>query len=233
MLPRVHSAAPEVVFLNTAGGLTGGDRMQFSLSLEAGARATATTQTAERAYAAAGGEAELDVDLSLGAGASLDWLPQETILFENSALRRRTTAALAGEARLLMVETVVLGRQAMGERLDNITFSDLRYVTRDGKPELIEPLRLTAETLALRAAPAGLDHARAFATVALLARGAEDAKTALRGVFDAQDLRVAVSGWNGKCLVRLLARDPAALRRALAAALTTLRQAPLPRVWQI
>ncbi|HEX9858209.1 MAG TPA: urease accessory protein UreD, partial [Paracoccaceae bacterium] len=55
LLPRVHQADPEVVFLNTAGGLTGGDRLEYGLRLGPGCRATATTQTAERAYANAGG----------------------------------------------------------------------------------------------------------------------------------------------------------------------------------
>ncbi|MCU0912614.1 MAG: urease accessory protein UreD, partial [Rhodobacteraceae bacterium] len=57
MLPRVHGSAPEVVFLNTAGGLTGGDRMAFGLALGAGAGAVGTTQTAERVYRSCGGAA--------------------------------------------------------------------------------------------------------------------------------------------------------------------------------
>jgi len=102
-LPKVHGPVPEVVFLNTSGGLTGGDRLMFSLALGDGAQAVATTQTAERAYASSGGRAVMDVVLSLGAGARLDWLPQETILFDRSTLARlRITAATlaAGPAAL-------------------------------------------------------------------------------------------------------------------------------------
>lgn len=231
MLPRVHGTPPEVVFLNTAGGLTGGDRMQFSVDLAEGARATATTQTAERAYASSGGEAQLNVDLQVGAGASLDWLPQETILFENSALRRRTTINLAGDARLLMVEMVVLGRVAMGEELHQIEFNDLRHVTRDGKPVLIEPLQIGAPNLSQRDAPAGLNGARAFATLALVAPGAEDAVAPLRDVLAGTG--AAVSGWDGKCVARFIGTDPAPVRKALARAIIHLRGGSLPRVWQL
>ncbi|MGB8621213.1 MAG: urease accessory protein UreD, partial [Paracoccaceae bacterium] len=156
MLPRVHAPVPEVVFLNTAGGLTGGDRMDYSLDLAPGARACATTQTAERAYAGSGGVAEFSVEMRVGAGGALDWLPQETILFDRSALSRRTVIALEDDASLVMAEMIVLGRAAMGETLSDVFFRDLRQVTRDGRPVLVEPLRLTAETLARRGAAAGL-----------------------------------------------------------------------------
>ena len=234
MLPKVHSAAPEVVFLNTAGGLTGGDRMHYALTLAAQAKATGTTQTAERAYASAGGHAALDVALTVGAGAQLDWLPQETILFENAHLRRETRIDMAADARVLMCEAVVLGRVAMGEVLHNARLFDRRVVTRGGQPALIEPVEITAATLTERDAVAGLNGARALATLALIAPGAEDALGPLRGALDGlAGVTAAATGWNGKCIARLMAADPAPLRRALARATETLRGGPLPRVWQI
>ena len=50
-----------------------------------------------------------------GAGARLDWLPQETILFDAARLERRLEVDLAADARLTALETLVLGRAAMGE----------------------------------------------------------------------------------------------------------------------
>ena len=232
-LPRVHGPVPEVVFLNTAGGLTGGDRMGYALDLGPGARAVATTQTAERAYAAAGGRARLDVALTLGAGASLDWLPQETILFDGSALDRRTRADLGAGARLLMVEWLVLGRLAMGETLARFDLDDCREIWREGRPVLIEPLRLSEAVLGDR--PALLSGARAVATVALVAPGAEDALGPVREAIAGlgPEVAAAASGWDGKCVVRLRAGDGWPLRRAVARLLAALRGgAALPRVWQ-
>jgi urease accessory protein len=230
----VHGADPEVVFLNTAGGVTGGDEMAFRLDVGVGARAVATTQTAERAYASTGADAALDIGLTVGAAGSLDWLPQETILFDRSRLRRRTTIALHGDARCLLAETVVLGRAAMGERIGHLDFSDLRQVTRDGVPVLIEPLRLGADALARRGNAAILGPATAFATVALVAPGAEDALGPVRAALAGLDAGVeaAASGWDGKCILRAVARDAFALRRLVACVLNTLRPGPLPRVWQ-
>ncbi|MBI1218754.1 MAG: urease accessory protein UreD [Rhodobacteraceae bacterium] len=232
MLPRMHGAPPEVVFLNTSGGLTGGDRLAYELTLAPGAVAVATTQTAERVYASAGGRAEVEVSLKLGAGAALDWLPQETILFDRSALSRRLVADLAEGARLLLAETVVLGRAAMGERLATVWLHDWREVRRGGVPVLVEPLRLTGATLS--AGPACLGAARAMATVALIAPGAEDALGPLRAMLaTVEGVEVAATAWGGKCVVRMLAPDAQPLKRALASVLNTLRGAPLPRVWQM
>ncbi len=231
-LPRVHGAAPEVVFLNTAGGLTGGDRLRYSLDLGNGAAATATTQTAERAYASAGGQARLDVEMTAGKGAVLDWLPQETILFDRAALARRTRISLEGDARLLLAETVVLGRAAMGEDLSAVALSDHRQVMRDGRPVLLEPLRIDDMVLARGGSPAVLGGARAMATVALVCPGAEDGLSAVRAV-QGDDVEDAASGWDGKCVIRALAADAFPLRRYVARVIAALRPGPLPRVWQI
>lgn len=235
-LPRTHGAMPEVVFLNTSGGLTGGDHLTLGLSLGAETSASATTQTAERAYRSTGATpARVEVALSVGAGGVLHWIPQETILFEDSNLHRSTTADLCGpKAALLMLETVVLGRHAMGETPARARLRDCRMIRRDGRPVWAETLHLDAGTLALANAPAVLGGARALAVLALVAPGAEDAAQALRPVLDEPDVEAAASGFDGKCLVRLLARDGMPLRRQVLRALAVLRRgAPMPRVWPI
>jgi urease accessory protein len=228
-LPDVHRAVPEVVFLNTAGGLTGGDRLSFAVDLGPGAAAVAATQTAERAYRSAGGAAAMEVRLTLGAGASLDWLPQETILFDGAALTRTTRADLGPGARVLMAESLVLGRAAMGETVRRVALTDRREVWRGGVPVVIDAFRLEDDTLVAR--PALLAGDRAIGVLWLVDQGAEDAVGALRAALGPD---AGVSGWDGRCAVRLAAQDGLTLRRKVAAALHVLRRgAPLPRVWQI
>ncbi len=229
-LPHIHGAAPEVVFLNTAGGLTGGDALRYELAVGEGAMAVATTQTAERAYASVSGDARMDVGLGVGQGASLDWLPQETILFDASTLMRRTTVAMGRGARLLMAEMVVLGRAAMGETLRALAFEDRREVRREGRLVHLEPLRITSATL--RAGPGALGGNRAVATVVLLAQGAEDALGPVRAVLG-PGLEVAASAWDGRLVLRAAGPDLLVVKRIVARVLGVLRGGPLPRVWQI
>lgn len=221
---------PEVVFLNTSGGLTGGDRLSYALDVPPGARLVATTQTAERIYRASADSARIAVSANLGAGAHLDWLPQETILFDRCAAIRETTIELAEGASCLMAETLVLGRPAMGETVTDLSFLDLRRISRAGRPLHLEPLRI--EAAALAPGPAGIGAARALASVVMVARGAEDALGPLRALLPFPDVRAAASGLDGRVILRLMAADAWPLRKALAAILTVLRRQPLPRVWQ-
>lgn len=232
MLPRVPGD-PEVVFLNTAGGLTGGDRLDYRLDIDAGTRVTATTQTAERIYQSRTGAAQASCRMSAGAGAALDWLPQETILFDRSALARRTEIDLAGDARLLFCETLVLGREAMGETLRETRLTDRREIRRDGHPVLVDAVRINGACLSDAGSPAMLGEARAVALLALVAPGAEDALGPVRSLLDAPDVVAEASGWDGRCIIRMKARNGWPLRRLMTRLLTHIRGTVPPRVWQI
>src|SRR6187401_2361520 len=94
-MPRTLADPLEAVLINTAGGLTGGDRLDWLVSVGAGASATVTTQTCEKIYRASSGTAVVGCSMTVGAGGRLAWLPQETIVFDNSAFRRRIEIDLA------------------------------------------------------------------------------------------------------------------------------------------
>ncbi|NKX45875.1 urease accessory protein UreD [Roseicyclus persicicus] len=233
MLPRMHGRAPEVVFLNTAGGITGGDRLAYTLDVAAGAAAVGTTQTAERAYRSAGGVARVEARLSVGAGGRLHWLPQEMILFDGAAVDRRVTVEMAGDAELVLLETLVLGRAAMGERLADLQLTDRREVIRDGRPAMVEAIRLGPADL-LRPGAAGLGGAVAVATLSLFAPDAEDRLDRLRAALPSDGpVRAAASAWDGRVVARFAAPEAWPLRRAVARAVEALTDGPLPRVWQI
>lgn len=232
-LPKIHASTPEIVFLNTAGGVTGGDHISYGLEIGAGAQTNATTQTAERAYQSVSGTGRVDVNLTVGSGARLDWLPQETILFEGSNMARKTTVDLAADAQFLMVETVVLGRAAMGETLREATFADWREVRREGRPEWIEPFALDGRNFSHPERAATLAGARALATIAFFAPQAQDALGPVRSILSTfSNVTAAASGWKGKLILRLFADDGWPLHRAVVKILNELRADSLPRVWQ-
>lgn len=233
LLPRV-SGTPEVVFLNTSGGLTAGDTLSYAVSLTEGARAVATTQAAERAYRAEAGTARVEVRHEVGPGGWLDWLPQETILFNHAHLSRETTVSLAADAGCLLLEAVVLGRAAMGETLHEVHFSDIRRIERAGKPIFFEPYVLNSNILSKGSRGALLRSARAFATLVLAAPDAADAVGAARAALTEPGVEGAASGFDGLLVVRLLAADGWPLRKQILTLMQALRRgAAPPRVWQI
>jgi len=230
ILPGTSGGVTEVVFLNTSGGLTGGDRLAFDLTLGPRCRAVATTQTAERVYRSDSGPARVAVRLEVGAGGRLDWLPQETIVFQDASLDRRTDIMLGPGAECLLLEAVVLGRAAMGETVTRTRLHDTRRVWRDGVPVLVEGVRL--EGGGLVAGFAALGDARAFASLALVAPGAADALAPVRAVLDEAGVTAAASAFDGKLTVRMTAGDGWPMRRQILRVLACLRRDPLPRVWQ-
>ncbi len=231
-LPRDHAATSlEAVLINSSGGLTGGDRMSWRAEAGPGAALTLTTQACEKVYRARDGRAQVEVALTGGAGARLDWLPQETILFNGAALSRQLTADLAADARLLTLEAVVLGRTAMGESVRQGELRDRWRIRREGKLVFADDLALTGPIAdAAQVAPV-LGGARAFASLLLVA---EDAQRFLEPLRRALGQAGGASAFDGKLFCRIVAADGMALRRVLLPALAVLRDGrPCPRVWHI
>jgi urease accessory protein len=232
LLPRTDGAAPEAVLVNTAGGVAGGDRLAWRLAAGPGAALVATTQAAERIYRSTGATAAVETRLAVGAGARIDWLPQETILFDGARLDRRLEADLAGDATLTALEMLVLGRAAMGERVRTAALADHWRLRRDGRLVHAEALRLDGDIGAATAGAATLGGARALATLLHAAPSAEHRLDEARARLAPRDGVAAAATAKAGCLIlRFLAADGLALRRALGDFLRAFRPQPLPRVW--
>jgi urease accessory protein len=228
--PNGSDAALEAVVANVAGGMTGGDRYKIEIRLDEGAALRLTTAAAEKIYRSLGADTEIDVALEIGRGGSLFWLPQETILFNGSRLERCMEVDLAAGANLLMAESIVFGRSAMGETVTSGFFSDRWRVRRDGRLVFADSMRLhgdVAQRLTERAVAGG---AAAVATI-LKIPGDEQTLAAVRAMQQEFAAEVGASAWNGFMTVRCVAAHGAMLRHDLGKILSVLNSGPLPRLW--
>jgi len=226
-------SVPEAVLLNTAGGLAGGDHFAVDVELAEGAAALVTTQAAEKVYRTLGPKAEIHSRVRLAARARLEWLPQETIMFNQARLTRRLDVDMAEDAELIAMEAVVFGRTAMGERVQSGKLTDSWCVRRAGRLVFADAMRLNGPINDRLAGQATAGGAVALAMVICATpRSAElldSARTALEGASHA----TGASCWNGLVVARLAAPNSLALRQTLVHLLTALRGGvPLPRVWQ-
>jgi urease accessory protein len=222
--------ALDAVLVNTAGGMTGGDRFDIEINVGAAASLTLTTAAAEKIYRSLGPDTEIDVKLAVGSGGTLKWLPQETILFDQIRLRRSIDITLARDAKLLLAEATVFGRSAMGETVTEGLFFDRRRVRVDGTLVFAECNRLDGE-IAQRLAQRAIAKGGVGIASVIKVPGNEADTEAVRAMQDGFAGEVGVSAWNGLAVARLVAPDGAALRRDLAAVLTALDGGPLPRLW--
>src|ERR1700688_4854966 len=205
---RVRFPSPEAeglsaVFVNTAGGIAGGDRFDIAIATGEGSQLAVTTAAAEKVYRAAGPAAEFNIALKVAAGSHLAWLPQETILFDRARLQRRIDIDLADSASLLLCEIVVFGRAAMGERMLNGEFVDRWRLKRGGRLVFAETPRLDGDI------------------------GEKLAKPAIANGGGA----VGISCWNGFAMARFCAQDAAKLRADMMAVLGRASGSALPRLW--
>lgn len=227
----------QAVLLNSSGGVTGGDCLSVRAHAETGSHLTLTSQAAERIYAAQPGETgQVSTRLQIDADARLDWLPQETILFDKAALDRRLDVDMATDARFLMVETLVLGRAAMGETVQSLTLRDRVTLRRGGRLLWADATRMDHATLPDLTGAATLNGAGAMALAAYAAPDAEAHIDTLRDM--ASDLplqtRMGITLARPDLLIlRAVAADSYLLRKTLIPALERLRGAKLPRTWTI
>jgi urease accessory protein len=232
---RVRFPSPETdglsaVFVNTAGGIAGGDRFNIDIAAGDGTRLAVTTAAAEKIYRAQGPAAQLNIELKIGVDAHLAWLPQETILFDRARISRRIDIDLADSASLLLCEIVVFGRAAMGERIRTGEFVDRWRMRRGGKLVFAETVRLDGDIGEKLAMPAIAKNGLAIGT-ALIVPGDEALVERIRGLSESFGSEVGISAWNGFAMARFCAQDASKLRADMMAVLGCASGAALPRLW--
>jgi urease accessory protein len=232
---RVRFPSPEAeglsaVFVNTAGGIAGGDRFDIEIAAGEGSRLVVTTAAAEKIYRAAGPAAEVNIALKAEANSHLAWLPQETILFDQARVSRRIDIDLADSASLLLCEIVVFGRAAMGERMQGGEFVDRWRLKRGGRLVFAENVRLDGDIGEKLARPAVAKGGVAIGT-ALIVPGDQALVERLRELSESFGGEVGISCWNGFAMARFCAQDAARLRADMMAVLGRASGSALPRLW--
>jgi len=233
--PKTHGRFCEAVLINTAGGLTGGDRLDWSINLDDATNAIITTQACEKSYRSSSDTAHVSTTLCVGENSTCHWLPQETILYEGSHLSRKLDIDLAPTASLIALEAVMLGREAMGEAVVQCNFNDRWRIRRNGKLIFADDVRLDGNICKFENDSAALSGQKAFATLLYCGTEGDDqlelVAENLRKILDQQYMSASV--FNNKLVARFLATNTYELRRYMMPVLKELSGADLPRVWRI
>ena len=234
-MPAVSADPLEAVLINTAGGLTGGDRLGWEIDVGAAASATITTQACEKIYRAASDRAEVRVRLTVGEQGRIAWLPQETIVFDRADFARTLDIELAAGAEALVLEATVFGRLAMGERTAQGNFHDRWRVRQDGALVHAEDFRIGPDIAELLARPAVAGSAIAVATLLMVSSRAETFLDPVRDIIGGQgDASAWTVNKSGKLLARLYAGDGYQLRKRLMPLVELLNgRAGLPKLWSL
>ncbi|QLL14102.1 urease accessory protein UreD [Pseudomonas chlororaphis] len=233
---HLYAEGPEVcqhIIVHPPGGIAGGDRLQIRASVERDAWAQLTSPGAAKWYRATG-PAYQTLDLSVAAGATLEWLPQETIVFSAAQAELSTRIELQGDARLFYWDLVALGRPASDERFDLGHFQSHLDIRRDGQLLWHERQRIVGGD-GLLDSPIGLDGQPVFAT--LLVTGEIDSPLLERCRALPHAVRGDLTQLPGLLVARCLASEALLARAWLIDLWRLLRPALLgrealpPRIW--
>jgi len=233
---HLYAEGPEVcqhIIVHPPGGIAGGDRLNISARIEQDAWAQITSPGAAKWYRATG-PAYQQLDLKVAAGATLEWLPQETIVYSAAQAELTTSIELEGDARLFYWDVVALGRPASGERFDLGHFQAHLDIRRDGRLLWHERQRITGND-GLLDSPIGLDGNPVFATLLVTGEIATELLERCRSLGHA--VRGDLTQLPGLLVARCLASE-ALLARAWLIDLWRLlrpallgREAQPPRIW--
>lgn len=238
----LYPEGPEVchtIVIHPPGGVVGGDRLALDVAAHSGAHAVLTTPGAAKWYRANGKWSGQQVRLAAGSGAAIEWLPQESIFYDDAHVALEHDVELAGDASYLGCEILCLGRRASGETFNSGRISQHTRIRRGGALLWWERGMLTPQSAA---SPLGLAGHTVCAT--LLAAGPLPAPALLPAL---RALGAAAPGnpWWGATMagkhvlaVRHLGHDSEQARELMLAALHLIRPALLgraphtPRSWR-
>jgi len=225
------------IVVHPPGGVVGGDALDIAVEAERGAHALLTTPGAAKWYRSANRTASQHVRLAARSGAAIEWLPQESIVFDGASASWTVDAEVDDDATIVGLDVVMLGRAARGERFARGEVRVRTRLWRAGAPAFVEQWRLAGGDPRL-SGPQGLASAPCFGTLWALAdprrleRAVEPVRTALTDLDAAATLLPA-----GVLLVRAVGSGPEPVRQRLEAAWAALRplvlgiEANRPRIW--
>jgi urease accessory protein len=216
MFPRSgDSAVEEAVLINTAGGIAGGDRLEFSVTVLANACVAVTSQAAEKVYGALSEPARVSTKLKACEAAKLAWLPQETIIFNSARLSRETEIELSSGAELLALEWLVLGRAAHGEEMIHGQIIDSWRVKKDSRLIWADSFRVTDEMFQHLHRKALLSNYKAVGTLIYFGPYLDIQLEFLRDILPSLGCHCAATSVGGLIIVRFATEVSSDLRHAL------------------
>jgi urease accessory protein len=226
-----------VYILHPPGGVVAGDVLNLEAELDPGAQAVLTTPAANKFYRSNAATAYQTQILRAAVGAALEWLPQETIVFEGAQAQTLTKIELQDHARFIGWEILCLGRPAAGEAFTRGAYRQGLEVWRDGTPLYLEHGRFQGGSELLQS-PWGLRGLPVTATLVCVARdtGLAAAVGSL-GIDPAEDALFGVSQLQEVLVCRFLGTSVQQARQSLTRVWSTLRSRLLgkppciPRIW--
>ena len=241
LYPEGHEICHGVI-VHPPGGIVAGDSLAIDVRVDQGASAVITTPGAQKWYRSTGKQASAVTRLHVADAGALEWMPQETIVFDGTSAQQSLEITLAPEARFFGWEMLCLGRTTRGERFTTGEFRQRIRLARAGTDAPIwrESMVITGgdplltSPLGLRGKPVTATTWIAFPHSAL---NADELLANVRTTLGDSAFAAASSPEAGLVVVKVIGDAPESVRNLLIAVwskirMQVFRRTPeLPRIW--
>ncbi len=124
--------------LHPPGGVVGGDSLNIDVSCKKNTSTLITTPAANKFYQSNGHTAFQNQNIVVKENATMEWLPQDTILFNTSKVHSNTKIELSNDSKFLGWEIVSFGRPACKEEFTQGLFKQNYELWIGDDPILID-----------------------------------------------------------------------------------------------
>jgi urease accessory protein len=235
-----HPSICHSIIVHPPGGVVGGDELHIDVDAGPEARALLATPGAAKWYRSNGHRSRQRLRIHIAKGAALEWLPQETIIFNAADIELDTLIDLGGDATYIGCEILCFGRTASDERFDQGRVQQSITIRRDGKPLWLEQGLLQGGSRPMLS-PLGLGgHSVCASLIAVSPAAGATVLNSLREQCAASSKgrgQLGVTHMKSVIIVRYLGNTSEVAREVMLTAWKVLRPALLgspavvPRIW--
>lgn len=134
------------VILHTAGGIVGGDILTQNIHLFPHSQVFITNPAATKIYRTSEKKAFQEIIIKLENNTYLEYLPQETIIFNECQYQQKLKVELGDNATWLGLEIIRFGRTARGETFTHGQWLNYTEIWHKDKPLWIDRQSLQGES---------------------------------------------------------------------------------------
>lgn len=229
---------PSVLVLHPPGGVVGGDSLELNVHFSPGAKGSVSTPAATKFYRSDGRLATQLQTLNLSCGVEAEWLPQETLFFNQSRVQNTLKIVLEdADNKLIAWDLVGLGRPASGEGFEKGSLQQTLEFWINNQLFFLDRMQLKPQSHLLNSV-CGLSGQTLFAT-ALFYQVDEAQQKKLLVALQAEEwlLPVGVTRLGSLVVMRVLATELDEIKQVLWQAWGLARPLILgcpavkPRIW--
>jgi len=222
----------ELILVNTAGGLTSGDKFNYNVDIIKNSNIFVTTQTAERVYKGLEDNAKININLTVDNSSKLFWIPQELILFNFCNFTRNIEVNIQPNSNFLMAESMIFGRTAMGEILEKGFVKDNWKIFLNDKLIHAEAISLSDNIKDNLSNIASAQDGVAVSNIFIYGKNFFTKENDLMKLIKNSDkVLLSHSIWNDKILIRIVAKEAFNLKKIQKKIILLFSENILPKVW--